>query len=101
MTSEFPFKSTPLSSLLLITLLGVFTVMLIVPEIDPPGTGFQTDGFPLTVHGLAHHAPHGKTKNDAIQVPFRVAEASNRAHNDRSTREAMGVPAVPERILRC
>jgi hypothetical protein len=100
-TTVFLFKSTPLSSLLLITLLCLTAVMLIAPQTDPPDTAFQINSVPLAVHGLAHYVPHGKANNDATKVLFRVAESSNLALKDWSTRDAIGGPALPRRILRC
>ena len=95
------FKSTPLSSLLLVTMLVLVTVMLIVPQIDPPPTAFQRDSSPLAVHRLSHHVPLGNAKNDAIGVSFRVAESSDQPRLAWSTRNAVGIPVVSDRILRC
>ena len=95
------FKTGPLSSLLLIVLLGLIAAVLIAPDVDLPDTAFQRNSSPLAIHALSSHFPQGNANGSVSHVQLRLADVSDLALKVFSSDSAVEVPSVPHRILRC
>jgi hypothetical protein len=95
------FKSAPLTSLLLIVLLGSIAAVLIAPQIDLPDTAFQRNSSPLAIHAQSHQVAQTNSDGIAPLISFRLREASEIALNARFGDSAVEIPSVPPPTLRC
>ena len=95
------FKSTPVSTLLLIVLLGSIAAVLIAPEIDLPDTAFQRNSSPLAIHSQSHQVPQANADGNVLQISLPLADASDLAPKAQFGDSAIEIPSAPPPILRC
>jgi hypothetical protein len=94
------FKTSRLSTLLLLGLLAWIAYVLIAPEIDLEDVAFQRNGSPLAIHSLALHAPQAEMATSATRIVFPPADTSGLLLEIFFDR-AVEAPASPPQILRC
>ena len=93
-------KSTPLASVLLLTLLGVMAAVLIVPQIDLPDVAFHGKSAPV----LMRAAAHGAFQRDASSVSnllFRRESNSDQYRTSCSGECVVEIALEPRHNLRC
>jgi hypothetical protein len=93
-------KSTPLASLLLLTLLGVIASVLIVPQVDLPDAAFHGKSAPVVMRAAAHAA----LQRNASSVPdllFRLESDSDQHRIFCSGECVVEISLEPHHNLRC
>ena len=95
------FKSSPLSSFLLIVLLGAIVAILIAPQIDLPDTAFQRNSSPVAVNAQFHQVTQTNAVGNIRQLNPLLAESPILALNDRFGDRAIEVHSAHPLILRC
>jgi hypothetical protein len=95
------FTSTPLASLLLVTLLALIAVVLVVPEIDLPDATCQGCTAPLAAHSHTHHTSQGATTGGELQFSSVLPTRTTYAWTDRPDDDAVELSLIPHPILRC
>jgi hypothetical protein len=93
--------STRISSLLLMSILGLVAVILIAPGVDLPDIVFQRNSSPSAICALGHQIPQGQMaeiQSRTLQSEFRDPVV---ALNRRLVTTAFAIPSIAPPILRC
>ena len=74
------FKSNPLTTLLVIALLGMIVIVLILPDMDLPDTAFQRNDSLQISQTLSHQTPHASLSANSFRVSFQFNDTLTAPH---------------------
>ena len=96
------FRLSPLSSVLLIALMGLIVLILVSPDVDLPDTAFLRNGSRLVIHAGSHHTSELNARDLSPRFALQLEDVSALVcHRGQATARWYEGPSQQHETLRC